>query len=523
MPTQIVYAYSEDGINWIKPDELNPVLTTGPEVWDSSNIISPFVIKENDVLKMWYAGIGGSPWQIGYATASADWLPTITPSQTPSSSPTPSPTPSPTHGPTPTPPIKKVILIPGMTASWNLDAMINCKASNYSGSWTLLGPARDVYNPLIQALSHDGWQVSVLPYDWRAQVSSHTTEIQNMITSLTSPNEKVDIVGHSMGGLLARAYLEKTQSHSKVEKLMTVGSPHQGTALVYPVWSAGEIGHGDPTYRFMLTLLEKRCAVITRNDRLAIQQYFQSVQNMLPIVNYLYDNVTGAVKPVASMLEKNNWLPTLFASPFYGISVGTLSGTGQTTTLGYRVILPTFGDLSAGNWLDGKPVSTITTTEGDGTVLTSSTEIEGATNTTIPGTHTSIVSSQAGITQIQQFLTAGGALAAANTLTIQNKPTKIEPPVVSSSLYVIADPANFWLIDHKGKIVKATDGIIALSNPSAESYTLVIFPKSNSTLVIISQDFGEKFFYKEYTLKNMFPKIKFIHFDTKHPKEDILH
>ncbi len=84
-------------------------------------------------------------------------------------------------------------------------------------------------------------------------------------------------------------------------------------------------------------------------------------------------------------------------------------------------------------------------------------------------------------------------------------------------------PRIFGLIGEHGKIIKPTDGLISLTNPESERYTLVIFPKAKETTIIISQEFADgKFFYKEYTLKDKFPKIKFIRFDTKHPKEDIL-
>jgi len=117
--TQIVYAYSYDGINWIKPPDHNPVLTSSPGTFDQVAVFPSSIIMEDNILKMWYSGSDGTHWRIGYATASADWLPKMTPPQTPTPSPTltltptPSPTPTPTPHPTPT---KKVILIPGMTS-----------------------------------------------------------------------------------------------------------------------------------------------------------------------------------------------------------------------------------------------------------------------------------------------------------------------------------------------------------------------------------------------------------------------
>lgn len=42
---------------------------------------------------------------------------------------------------------------------------------------------------------------------------------------------KIVLIGHSMGGLLARYYISHLQGKSKVEKLITLGTPFQGTRL----------------------------------------------------------------------------------------------------------------------------------------------------------------------------------------------------------------------------------------------------------------------------------------------------
>lgn len=57
---------------------------------------------------------------------------------------TPSPTPTPTPSPVPT---TKVVVIPGFGSSWNADAILNCKADNYTGTWSSWLPADAVYNP----------------------------------------------------------------------------------------------------------------------------------------------------------------------------------------------------------------------------------------------------------------------------------------------------------------------------------------------------------------------------------------
>lgn len=47
---------------------------------------------------------------------------------------------------------------------------------------------------------------------------------------LTKSNQ-VDIIGHSMGGIVARYYIEQMNGAKKVNKLITLGSPHNGTKI----------------------------------------------------------------------------------------------------------------------------------------------------------------------------------------------------------------------------------------------------------------------------------------------------
>jgi triacylglycerol esterase/lipase EstA (alpha/beta hydrolase family) len=43
--------------------------------------------------------------------------------------------------------------------------------------------------------------------------------------------ERVDIVAHSLGGMVARYYIERLDGAKHVQRLITIGSPHHGTAM----------------------------------------------------------------------------------------------------------------------------------------------------------------------------------------------------------------------------------------------------------------------------------------------------
>lgn len=67
------------------------------------------------------------------------------------------------------------------------------------------------------------------PYDWRQSIDSHVDALDEYIKGISKLHGdiKVNIIAHSMGGLIARRYLI-SKGHDKVEKLATIGTPFLG-------------------------------------------------------------------------------------------------------------------------------------------------------------------------------------------------------------------------------------------------------------------------------------------------------
>jgi hypothetical protein len=66
----IGYAYSTDGLNWTK-DPLSILHRNDPSVpaWRNIRTYTPCVLQEGSIYKMWYSGLGGGVYGVGYATA----------------------------------------------------------------------------------------------------------------------------------------------------------------------------------------------------------------------------------------------------------------------------------------------------------------------------------------------------------------------------------------------------------------------------------------------------------------------
>lgn len=399
--------------------------------------------------------------------------------------------------PTPTPtPTNKVIIIPGMGASWNADALLNCKSDGYNGGWSMSSFAADIYEPLILALNEAGINVSVFNYDWRREISNNQSGLRNFIDGLGG---RFSLVGHSMGGLLGRAYLESSGSDNKLTDLITVGSPHRGSALAYPTWSGGEIWSNDLLTKMVTTLLLKRCDSTEITDRQVVQTYWPSVQNLLPIDDYLRDKTNGNMKPVDSMAARNNWQPTNFQA--YGVRVGTLSGIGIDTLQKIPVKNRSRKDAVLGDWEDGKPTGKEMTSQGDGVVLASNSSLPGSENRLVNGTHLGIVSSPEGINQILDLL----GITASTSQVVWQEP--------KSALVVIGNDARLILTDSKGKSRFDSNGMISIINPLPGKYKYVLAPKkSQSELIVIRVKDNGDVLYNEYKFKNLLPKAGVVDF-----------
>ncbi|MCL4365652.1 alpha/beta hydrolase [Patescibacteria group bacterium] len=91
------------------------------------------------------------------------------------------------------------------------------------------------YDGAINLLISNGYILNkdlfVFPYDWRKDVRTTKMELDSKISQIKSQtgSQKVDIVAHSMGGLVARNYIADPAKAQNVRKLFTLGTPYLGS------------------------------------------------------------------------------------------------------------------------------------------------------------------------------------------------------------------------------------------------------------------------------------------------------
>jgi len=447
LPIKIFYAYSLDGINWLKPDDASLVLVIGNGgEWDDIYVASPAILKINNTYRLWYSGFDGNKWRIGLAEYTGE-LPGITPTPTPSPSPTPTPTPSPT--PTPLPPL---VFLPGLGGSWNFESLF-LGVEKPPSEWKLLpGPGEKAYKGLLQTFKNAGYQdegaqknLFLFTYNWTKPVSQIANDLKNFIqnTVKPQPDQKIILVGHSLGGLTSRTYVQNNPENP-VGKLLTLGSPHQGAVQVYYAWEGGDL--------HFMSILERIAAGLLLNfrrqgfatDKETVQAIAPVLKDLLPTFNYLKQNDNEV--PYQTMKEKNDWLIGLNTNPpphLFANFTALLSNIPQSTPRWIAVQPPGWLDSILNLWPDGKPVGEAILDTGDRTVLSQSAWINGARVIELSGlAHREIVQTQTGQEKIMEILNLHpSAISVSEDIS--------EPFLV----FLIASPATIEIFDSQGNPV----------------------------------------------------------------------
>jgi len=408
----------------------------------------------------WWGGSVG-PNQPGTDTVSGDvdftnWLTSCPPLA--SSSPSPSPK---------TP----VVLLPGLGGSWNTAAMIS---GGSGGSWKKT-PFVKIYDNLKETFLNsagytEGDNYFEFYYDWRKPLASLADSFKDYLVNIVPGDTKVNLVGHSLGGMVARAYAQK-YGWDKINQIVTSGSPHEGAIKAWQGWSGAEIGD-----RWSWEWIGLQLYLQIHKDNYtspvkAVRDLAPGLIDLSPIFDFAKNN-SNQVISVNSMSSFNSYLAGLKTSLSADLKklMTTISGLEQSndqdTVEWIKLTDRSLTDQLLGKWSDGKPESFEYTTEGDLTVLKKSALIEGATPTIINASHGELVETSAGI---QAILDALG-------ITVTPLTNTSDLPRNPSLIFFLHSPAKIQVTAPDGS--QAGEDVAApMSNSiySAEDKLLVIY------------------------------------------------
>lgn len=455
IPTELNFKISfTDGIYKIYLNDFNQALIT------SSNIVS---IRPNGI---WF----GSPYSVGFSS----WTPLnidyirVEGLENETKSP--------------------VIFIPGYLASFQWDDIVNNTSTH---DWTR-NPLEKVYDNFLATMNNLGYENNsdfvMWNYDFRRPLPEISQKFDAFLTNFLSSKPtgtKVTLIGHSFGGLVARHYLQN-YGESKIQKVVTVGTPHEGVLDVYPLLAAGEIDDKlvwrKATYELMFNLMGRD--FISRRE--AVQNFLPSATDLLPIFEDKYlKNANGNI--IDSSIQNTN-LINLKNTFNQANLMSIIRGNGKDTNDYYVLTDRNFLDEILNNWPDGKIVYAEHSPAGDGTVLTKSAEISGVATIELANMdHAEIISKPAAI---EEILNAAGI-----TFTNDKIANNQQSVANQAILMLLKSPATLTVKDlSTGKEIgeNATDFIPDAI--SANDNKLIYIPTGNNKkydVTVTGKDTGE--------------------------------
>ncbi|MES2006746.1 MAG: hypothetical protein V4436_01415, partial [Patescibacteria group bacterium] len=234
-----------------------------------------------------------------------------------------------------------VVVIPGILGSWEKN-----------GQW-ILDPLLHSYDNLVDTLKANGYienqTLFTLPYDWKQPNEVTAFELKNKIAEIKAicNCSKVDLIAHSMGGLVASNYIERDDYANDVDQLFLLATPLLGAPKAYKTWEGGELNFGDTKQNIFLKTIFKVEAL--KNLYPSIYSYIHgrpvaSIQELLPVqTNYL--KVGSAPLTYPTGYPQNNFLENLVNNfskiTQRGVTLHTLAAnTGNEDTIGGFVVAP---------------------------------------------------------------------------------------------------------------------------------------------------------------------------------------
>jgi len=296
----------------------------------------------------------------------------------------------------------KTIIIPGLGASWDIGAILT---GNTEGNWQIPSFVSQ-YDGLINSFINAGYtkntDLFVFPYDWRKPLSVLADRLKFFIDNNIPSGEKVNIVGHSMGGLVARAYTHQ-YGDSRINKSIIIGSPNKGALKAYGVWEGATVWDGSWWTKLALDLTTHFGANPDESKVKTIQRLSPSIKDLLPVYNFLEYN--GSLVPWTTLIQKNDYLDhlNLFGS-LYNNQTNTIYSADVTTDNILKIAYPLPEDQDF--WQDGKPISInpFVATTGDGTVTEESARGVFTNNVAANGWHDELVTKKENVEKIFDLL-----------------------------------------------------------------------------------------------------------------------
>ena len=368
-----------------------------------------------------------------------------------------------------------VILVPGMMGSSSGGISYPLLPREYPArqdSLKLFPLYVDVvgWEEIQKKLFSVGFTLYAAPWDWRMPVirpdengkvawKEYLLPVIARVKAETGA-QKVDIVAHSMGGLLVRAYIQSPEYAGDIDRFAMVGTPNEGSAKSYYLWFGGDATK-DWFYEGTSKINYRQWEggewdALTQSNKLQFyRKDIKSLEELLPVYAdaLALGDLQGNYQEMAYPRVESNALYQLNQGSYANLTPPCTTGKVctkvfySTSEQTVRQIRLTPSCSATGVYPHGTPVSEAKTS-GDGTVTGQSaimtTETEPFPTKEFPsgGEHSSLVGYCS--SAIRDFLLEGRALASIASMKASDPAITLQ---TNQLLIAIAGRSQPWITD----------------------------------------------------------------------------
>ena len=279
-----------------------------------------------------------------------------------------------------------------------------------------------VYGPFIDRLVEAGYRegetLFVFDYDWRLSIFDNAKRLADYVEKTIPGAGPIDVVGHSMGGLIARTYAMNEGGSPRIQRFISAGTPWRGSVQVFELLYGG-FGLANPlfggveTFRRTVTSFSSTFELLPRYDGCCDDAAAFDAGSAEAWVGLHWTGIDKDGLPdFADVETRQAELEKIVTTPLPGnIEEAFVIGVDQRTAQHY--------ELRSGGAEAALQVTT--SWEGDGTVMRDSAQlVERMTYPTSFATHDAILNDRS----VQDFVIATlgkGPAAAIATVPVRER------------------------------------------------------------------------------------------------------
>ena len=383
---------------------------------------------------------------------------------------------------------------------------------------------RDVkpYEQFIEQATLAGFPVLNYPgYDWRLSLTDAVAKLDTFIDANVGAGGKVFLVAHSMGGLLARAYVADATRANKIAGVVTVGTPYLGAPEL-----AKAVASGKPGTPVDFRLNSDQIRILARSAP-GIQQLLPSAAYFTGLTAGYYQPVTGATldtyQKTADYFVQQNYVRDNVLSMADTFHVGLDGFNNNFYAQGRYTVLYAQNRYTPSSvrerrcWFGGNLcIDVDRRLLGDGSVPVGSSDLRrlsadsrlGVTLCGFTGSerdykeHGYLFLDERVIADVLHVLKGEPTVncSSPSSLRAAAAPTGFREFTVwgEGRVIVVDAQGNFTGVDESGFLVRdlvdvtymLTDGGAILTMPSDAPYELVIYQTGSQPMQVVSSDFG---------------------------------